>query len=183
MRVPTALAAAGIMALLARRAGATLAQLGLVPENVPQGVRAGLLAGIPIGSMVALGAFLPATKRFYREERIVRASAVDAAHELLLQIPLATVAAEELMFRGALDALLSQRRSPASAALVSAALFGAWHVLPALDRTSQTPRFERCTAPAKRSRRLSSSPFARSRRSPGWRCPGCDIVRAAWWHR
>jgi uncharacterized protein len=127
------------MILLARRAGATPAQLGLAPATVPQGVSAGLVAGIPIGSIVALGAFLPATEKFFREERIVRASGVDVAYELLVHIPLATVLAEELMFRGAIEAAFWQRRSQGDATLISGALFGAWHILPALDRTLSNP--------------------------------------------
>jgi membrane protease YdiL (CAAX protease family) len=103
----------------------------------------GLAVGLPIGAAVALGAFLPWTARFIREERIVSAGTKDAVHELLLRIPLATVASEELMFRGALDAIFSQHRSPKSAALLSAALFGAWHIFPALDRTLANPGVSR----------------------------------------
>ena len=177
MRVPAALAAAALMVLLARRGGATSGAVGAGPENVPRGVRAGLIAGIPIGAIVALGAFLPATGEFFREERIVHAGALGAAHEVLVHIPLATVAAEELMFRGALEAILSQRRSPAEAALISAALFGAWHVLPALDALSQIPRSESVHSGGKRGRRWSSAVSARSRRLLGWRCPGCETLR------
>ena len=139
LQVPAALAAAGSLILLARRAGATGSQLGLAKEDVRQGLSTGLAAGMPIGAVVALGAFVPWTARFFRDERIVRADMLEAAHELLVRLPLATVVAEELMFRGALEAVFSQRRSAAAAALISAGLFGAWHVLPTLDRTHSNP--------------------------------------------
>jgi uncharacterized protein len=113
--------------------------MGLALGDVPQGVRAGLATGVPVGAVAALGAFLPWTARFFRDERIVRTGALGAAHELLIRIPLATAAAEELMFRGALDAILIQRRSRVSAALTCAGLFGAWHILPALDRSLANP--------------------------------------------
>lgn len=139
LQVPAALAAAGGLVLLARHAGATASQLGLAREDVRQGLRTGLAAGIPIGVVAALGAFVPWTAPFFRDERIVRADMLEAAHELLVRLPLATVVAEELIFRGALEAVFSQRRSAAGAALISAGMFGAWHVLPALDRIHSNP--------------------------------------------
>ena len=43
------------------------------------------------------------------------------------------------MFRSALEGILARSRSPLQAALISAPLFGAWHVLPALDRLHSNP--------------------------------------------
>jgi membrane protease YdiL (CAAX protease family) len=143
LQVPAALAASALLVLLARRSGATLSELGLAPDCGCRGVRAGLAAGIPIGAVAALGAFSPRTARFFRDERIVRTDAGEAAYELLIRIPLATAAAEELSFRGALEAILSRRRSPVSAALISSGLFGAWHILPALDRSLENPGVQR----------------------------------------
>jgi CAAX protease family protein len=143
MQVPAALAASALLLLLARRSGATLSELGLAPQDAPRGIRVGLAAGIPIGAIAAVGAFVPGTARFFRDERIVGAGTLEAAHQLLIRIPLATAAAEELMFRGALDAILSRRRSRAGAALISAGLFGTWHILPALDRSLTNPGLQR----------------------------------------
>ena len=128
------------MILLARRGGATDSQLGLDPGNVSRGVRAGLAAGIPIAAVSALGGYIPMTARFFRDERTVHVGALGAAHEVLVRIPLATAAAEELMFRGALEGILSQRRSRAEAAVISAVLFGAWHILPALAHPGDRAR-------------------------------------------
>ena len=56
----------------------------------------------------------------------------------LVAIPLSTVLLEETAFRGVVWGLVAVDRGPAAATVVSAALFGLWHVLPALDlvRTS-----------------------------------------------
>jgi membrane protease YdiL (CAAX protease family) len=86
-----------------------------------------------------VGAFAPWTARFFRDERIVGAGTLQAAHQLLVHIPLTTAASEELMFRGALDAILARGREPRTASLISAGLFGAWHILPALDRSLANP--------------------------------------------
>jgi membrane protease YdiL (CAAX protease family) len=102
-------------------------------------MRTGLGAGIPLATAAVLGAFLPLTSRFFQEERIVRASPGEAARELLVQIPLATAISEEVIFRSSLEAILSRRRSPVLAAAISAAVFGAWHILPALDRAMWNP--------------------------------------------
>jgi uncharacterized protein len=133
LQAPAALAASALLVLLARRSGATDSQLGIDRESLPRGIQAGLAAGIPIAAVSALGGYLPKTARFFRDERTVHVGALGAAHEVLVRIPLATAAAEELMFRGALEAILAQRRSRAETVLISAVLFGAWHILPALS--------------------------------------------------
>lgn len=52
----------------------------------------------------------------------------------MVRIPLGTVVLEEVAFRGVLPALLRPARKPAwMSDLVSAGLFGLWHVLPARD--------------------------------------------------
>ena len=102
-------------------------------------MRAGLAAGVPIAMLAGLGAFLPPTSRFFRDVRITQATPAQAAYELLVRIPFATSASEELMFRSALEGILARYRSPPRAAFISALLFGAWHVLPALERLHSNP--------------------------------------------
>lgn len=139
LAVPAALAAAGVAVLLGTRAGANLGEQGLRPETVPRGVLVGVAAGVPIALLVGLGAFLPPTQRFFRDARVTQATPAQAAYELLVRIPFATSASEELMFRSALEGILARTRSPLRAALLSAPLFGAWHVLPTLDRLHSNP--------------------------------------------
>jgi membrane protease YdiL (CAAX protease family) len=139
MQAPAGIAVATLLLWLARTGGAGFSQLGLDPANVPRGIRAGLALGVPISTAMVIGAFLPWTARFFREDRIVQADAPGAAYELFVRIPLATAVTEEVIFRSALDSILSSRRPPPIAGLLSAAGFGAWHILPALDRTLSNP--------------------------------------------
>ena len=53
--------------------------------------------------------------------------------EVAVRIPFGTALSEELIFRGAVLALLERRHPPFAAAAITSALFGLWHVLPALD--------------------------------------------------
>ena len=56
-----------------------------------------------------------------------------AARTALVLVPLATVLPEEVAFRGVLWGQLAQWRGELWATAGSAALFGLWHVLPALE--------------------------------------------------
>ena len=137
--VPAALASAAAAVLLAGQSGAGVAEQGLSREAVPRGTRAGLAAAAPIALLVGLGAFLPPTRRFFRDARLTESTPANAAYELFVRIPFATAASEELMFRSALEGVLARNRSPLQAALIAAPLFGVWHVLPALDRLHSNP--------------------------------------------
>ena len=139
LAAPAALAAAAAAVLFGVQAGAGIREQGLSLETVPRGTRAGLAAAVPIALLVGLGAFLPPTRRFFRDARVTRATPAKAAYEIFVRIPLATAASEELMFRSALEGILARNRSPFRAALISAALFGVWHVLAALDRLHSNP--------------------------------------------
>jgi uncharacterized protein len=138
--VPSALTSAAGMVLVARMSGVTVEQQGLSLAALPAGVKRGLLVGIPLAAATLAGAFLPSARSYYRDERVVRASASSALYEIFVRIPLATAASEELMFRSALEAMLRRRRSSLQTLLLSNALFGAWHVFPALDHVRSNPR-------------------------------------------
>ncbi len=56
-----------------------------------------------------------------------------------MRIPLGTALAEEVIFRGSLLGLFTQRHSPAAAASMSSILFGLWHVLPTLRTLPLNP--------------------------------------------
>ena len=138
--VPANLAAAGLSLAAARRAGVSAAELGLDRQRAGRGLRVGLAAAAPVAAVVAVGAALPATRRFLVEDR--RATTGGAGYALyhtLVRIPLGTAVAEEALFRGALLGLLTQRHPKARAVAVSSALFGCWHVLPTLDTLALNP--------------------------------------------
>jgi membrane protease YdiL (CAAX protease family) len=132
--VPAGLAAASIVALMALRSGATVSDVGLDGDARPTSVRLGLSLGVPIGTAIMLGAFSNRLRRFYDGDRMASTGLFEALYQFGIRIPIATAAAEEIIFRGGLEAVLRLRRSPEQAALLSSLLFGFWHVLPTLDR-------------------------------------------------
>lgn len=137
--VPGGLVAAGGVALIALRSGATNSDLGFDRDARPASVRLGLSLGVPIGTAIMLGAFSKRLSGFYDRERMASTGVLEALYQFGLRIPIATAVAEEIIFRGGLEALLRLRRPPNHAALLASLLFGAWHVLPTLDRMEADP--------------------------------------------
>jgi uncharacterized protein len=137
--VPANLAAAGLALAAGRRARVPAADLGLDPERAGRGLRVGLAAAVPVVAAVAAGAALPATRRWFRDERATTGGTGRALYHTLVRIPLGTAVAEETIFRGALLGMLLQRHPTARAAAVSSVLFGCWHVLPTLDTLALNP--------------------------------------------
>ena len=127
------------LAKFAGRAGCSRADLGIHAQDVGSGLRTGLGAAAVATGAVALGAALPATRRFFADRRVMDVGRAEAAYHVAVRIPLATALAEELLFRGVLLALFRQRRSPAAAALWTSLLFGAWHTLPTIDHYHGNP--------------------------------------------
>jgi len=138
-QVPANLAAAGVGVLAARRAGASLGELGLEPSAVPAGVRVGLAAAVPIGAVVALGLARPMTRRFFADERAALVSTRELAYHTLVRIPLATALSEELLFRSALLGLGLHLHPRSRAVVASSIAFGLWHVRPALEAHASNP--------------------------------------------
>jgi membrane protease YdiL (CAAX protease family) len=141
--VPANLAAAGLALAAGRRARVPAADLGLDPGRAGRGLRVGLAAAVPVVAAVAAGAALPATRRWFRDERAATGGTGRALYHALVRIPLGTAVAEETIFRGALLGMLLQRHPTARAAAVSSVLFGCWHVLPTIDTLALNPLGER----------------------------------------
>jgi membrane protease YdiL (CAAX protease family) len=130
--VPASAAAAVGLSLLARAAGVTMEEQGLATKTIPDGIRTGLLLGAPLSLAMAAGTLVPAARQLYEDYPVEGEAAGDLAYHVIVRIPISTAAAEEVLFRGALEGLFRQRRSPLSAALITTALFGLWHILPTL---------------------------------------------------
>ena len=123
------LAMTGVLLLLARASGLTLADLGLSGERLRRGIVLGGLAATAVGALYAAAVAMPATRAAFVDAR----GAVPLAAVLfvaLVRIPLGTVVMEELAFRGVLPALVGGGWWRAT--LVSSGLFGLWHVLPSM---------------------------------------------------
>jgi uncharacterized protein len=125
--VPFSLTVSAIVYLLARRV-VTPTEMGLTEWG--RGARWGGAVFAITLAVLAIAAAVPALADLF-EDRRVGAGAATLAYHALVRIPLGTVVLEELAFRGALPAVLARRWSTVQACVVSSALFGLWHVLPA----------------------------------------------------
>jgi membrane protease YdiL (CAAX protease family) len=148
------LASAAGLTAFAARAGCSRGDLGIDLVDARSGLRVGLGAAAVASGMVAVAAVLPTSRRFFSDRRVADVGRGETSYHLAVRIPLATALAEELLFRGALLALLRRRRSEAAAVLWSSLLFGAWHVLPTIDDYQGNPVSELVADP-RRGRRLA----------------------------
>ena len=130
---------AAVSVIAARRGGVSWSSMGMVPGRLGRGIRIGLATALPTAAVVALGVAVPATRRFFHDQRAVAGGTRHVLFETLVRIPLGTALAEEVIFRGALLGLFTQRHSPVVAAWMSSALFGLWHVLPTLRTLPGSP--------------------------------------------
>ena len=137
--IPVTLGTAGLLTWYARYAGASWDDMGMDPAKIRDGLRTGLKAAAPIAAAVAIGVALPLTRRFFVDEQIVGASTGEATFKLLVEIPLGTALAEELLFRGALLGIFERRHSRRVADAMSGLLFGLWHVLPTVQQLETNP--------------------------------------------
>ncbi|WP_420753140.1 CPBP family intramembrane glutamic endopeptidase [Rhodococcus sp. O3] len=116
-------AGVGVCAVVAARAsGMNRTELGLDPARVPSGLRWGGAVAAAVLGGYALALTVPAVR-----DRIADSAGAgrdDFWTWITLHIPVGTVLAEELLFRGVLTPLVS----PA----VHATAFGLWHVRPAM---------------------------------------------------
>jgi uncharacterized protein len=124
------LAVVALLVGVARQSRLTAAELGLARGTWRAGLAWGAVpaAAVAVAYAVAL-AVGPARAELAGATSVGWPAAALAA---LAVIPLGTVLAEELAFRGVLWALLRRSGGAWTATLVSSLLFGLWHVLPAL---------------------------------------------------
>ncbi|MFY9932462.1 MAG: CPBP family intramembrane glutamic endopeptidase [Streptosporangiaceae bacterium] len=131
--------AAVLSVAAARTCGVSWASLGVRPDRLGRGIRIGLTTALLAAAVVGLGAVVPATRGFFHDERARGGGTRHVLFETLMRIPLGTALPEEVIFRGSLLGLFTQRHSPAVAASMSSILFGVWHVLPTLRTLPLNP--------------------------------------------
>ncbi|MEV4323406.1 CPBP family intramembrane glutamic endopeptidase [Microbispora rosea] len=140
----TSAVATGALVLVARREGITWRELGF------RRARAGALTGgalaAGVAAVYAAGVAHPRTRVLFHDERALALSCRRVLEEALVQVPFGTVLLEEVGFRGVLPALLGRSLPPRAAVAASAALFGLWHVLPAMDMAGANLALGRLTA-------------------------------------
>lgn len=131
--VPVNLVAVAGLLFVARGIGLERRDLGLVPDRVGAGIRWGAAAGLVIAIVLAIGAAIPATRPLFDDARTAGIGPGLLAYRALVRIPLGTALLEEVAFRGVLFGIWNRLTSARNAALASSAVFGLWHVRPALD--------------------------------------------------
>jgi membrane protease YdiL (CAAX protease family) len=132
--VPASLAACATVSALAAKSGAGLEEQGLSLSRLPRGCLYGLAAAAPIVAALGAGLYFKRMRTFYRADHIAGSTTGPVAYEALFRIPFGTALSEEVIFRGALLAVLSRyHREPVTTA-ISSLLFGLWHIAPTLSQ-------------------------------------------------
>ena len=116
--------AAAVLLAAATASGLTADDLGLRRDRLRAGLRLGSAAAAPVVAAFGLAALTPATRPLLDDQRIAGLDRRQLAYQVLLRIPVGTVAWEEIAFRGVLQAalrrVLASRRLPRWAARCSA---------------------------------------------------------------
>jgi tRNA pseudouridine32 synthase/23S rRNA pseudouridine746 synthase len=123
--------AAVLVTVLARRAGIGWDELGLARDTWGRGARWAAALAVLVVVVVFVVAAIPAFRSAFVDDRYDDGVGRALLTALVL-IPLRTVIAEELIFRGVLLAMLRRRFDTYTAVAVSSVLFGLWHVTSSL---------------------------------------------------
>ncbi|MCU0283936.1 MAG: CPBP family intramembrane metalloprotease [Candidatus Nanopelagicales bacterium] len=129
--VPMALVWTVAFLLFGRLVGLSWAELGLdawLPGLLWAG---GAILLVSVG--MAAGVAIPRLHPLFADERVLGTSGLQVAHKSLVEVPLGTVALEEVVFRSVLLGLLTSLYGTVWGVAGSALLFGLWHILPALE--------------------------------------------------
>jgi membrane protease YdiL (CAAX protease family) len=125
-------AAAAALAAAAA-SGLTASDLGLRRDRLRAGFRMGSAAAAPVVAAFGLAALTPATRPLLDDQRIAGLDRRQLAYDVLLRIPVGTVAWEEIAFRGVLRAALRRVLAEPAATAVGSAVFGLWHIRPTAE--------------------------------------------------
>ena len=133
------------LALIAWSCGATPADLGLRPRDMPAGLAYGAGACAVVLLVLAVAAVIPAANGFLHDSR-AQISGGRLLYELGVSIVLFTAIPEEFAFRGVLLGAALRMWGPWRASLVTSALFGLWHIAPTLHTMSDNHEFKSAAA-------------------------------------
>lgn len=131
--VPVNLAVAALLVAAARWQSLTWRDIGVGSESVGSGLRWGAPIALVIAAGLALAYVLPFGERFLSDARVASLGGSALTYQALVRVPLGTVVLEEVAFRGVLYGAWSRQASVTAAVIGSCAVFGLWHIVPALD--------------------------------------------------
>ena len=125
---------AAVVALgVAAGCGLSAGDLGLGRERLGAGLRLGSLAAVPVVAGFGLAAVIPGGRRLLDDQRVAGLGGRQLAYQVLLRIPVGTVAWEEIAFRGVLQGALRRVLAEPAATAVGALVFGLWHIRPTAE--------------------------------------------------
>ena len=125
--------AATVLLAAATASGLTADDLGLRRDRLRAGLRLGSAAAAPVVAGFGLAALTPATRPLLNDQRVAGLDRRQLAYQVLLRIPVGTVAWEEVAFRGVLRAALRRVLDEPGATAVGSAVFGLWHIRPTAE--------------------------------------------------
>ena len=134
-----------VLALIAWSSGATLADVGLRPRDMPAGLAYGAGACAVVLLVLVVAAVIPAANGFLHDSR-AQISGGRLLYELGVPIVLFTAIPEEFAFRGVLLGSALRMWGPWRASLVTSVLFGLWHIAPTLGTMSDNHEFKGAAA-------------------------------------
>lgn len=139
--VASLVAAIGVVLLLlmAVRSGAGVDSMGLRTDAVAGGLRTGAAAAAVIVLAITAAAVVPALRTFFADDRFIGVTTTEMLTATMVRIPIVTVLAEEVAFRGVLLGMLLMSMSPLRALMTSSAIFGLWHILPGIAALESNP--------------------------------------------
>jgi uncharacterized protein len=125
--------AAALTVAAGTASGLTAADLGLHRDRLRPGLALGSAAAAPVVTALGVAALIPAARPMLDDQRVAGLKGRHLAYNVLLRIPLGTVAWEEIAFRGVLQAALRRVLAEPAATAVGSAVFGVWHVRPTAE--------------------------------------------------
>lgn len=137
--LPLGIVGASLLVVLARRSGLSWDYLGMRTESVGAGLRLGAAVAAIVVAAIGAVAAIPASRELLADDRFLGLGIPEMLYETLVRIPIGTALGEEVAFRGVVLGMLLLWVSPLRAVLVSSALFGLWHLLPAIDALDTNP--------------------------------------------
>ncbi|GAA1963010.1 hypothetical protein GCM10009838_20030 [Catenulispora subtropica] len=143
-----ALAVTGLFAGLAWWSGHALEEMGLDRKSWPLGLKWSAIIVAAVASVYLMGALLPVTRSLFTDDRYAKLTVTQVAVRVLVDVPFATVLAEEVAFRGVLFGLALRRWQPLWATAFSALMFGCWHILSSLHLNTEKPALTSLLGPS-----------------------------------
>jgi membrane protease YdiL (CAAX protease family) len=92
-----------------------------------------------VAAVYAIGSVFRRTRAAFHDERMAEMTGSKLAFQALIEVPFGTVLLEEIAFRAVLFSMLARRFGVIWAIVISAVLFGLWHVLPSIGTHEANP--------------------------------------------